>query len=281
MKRCAGNTENKSATRHHERKLTMEPITTIEGTKGLKACIYQDTDPENPRLDYDHAGTIIGADQHYHGQTVPTDKGFYPFCKDEVFGFIMDHILSKEAIAHAEDLEESESWDERDGFIEDEANREAVILGITQSEDGSLFSDSDWRNGYFDGIAFMTKAKVISEYGEWSEETRSKAKSLLEAEVTELGSWCAGEVYGYRIEDEAGNDLDSCWGFYGLEHAEQEAKEALDYCESERPEYQTEIHSAVDKISNLDSESIRESLEALHDENPSDYRVIVDWLFNI
>ena len=254
----------------------MEPITILEGTKGLVAKIYWDESPENPREMFDHAGTIVGVEQR--NQQVPTDKGFASFRKGEVLGFIMDYILSKEALIKVEELEESLSYKKRDSFIEEEANRDAVILGITQSQDGSMFADSDWNEYGVDGIAFMTKATVIKEYGSWDDETRSKATNLLKAEVSELGSWCSGNVYGYIVEDEAGEVVDSCWGFYGLDYCEQEAREALKSAESERPEYQVEIHSAVERISNLNPESIRESLKTLHDENPAEYRVVMNWI---
>jgi hypothetical protein len=39
--------------------------------------------------------------------------------------------------------------------------------------------------------------------------------------------WCNGEVYGYRILDDDGEEIDSCWGYYGYEITEQEAKAAM------------------------------------------------------
>ena len=28
--------------------------------------------------------------------------------------------------------------------------------------------------------------------------------------------WCKGNVYGYSVEDEKGEIIDSCWGFYDV-----------------------------------------------------------------
>ena len=36
-------------------------------------------------------------------------------------------------------------------------------------------------------------------------------------------------VYGYTITDRDGDVVDSCWGFYGLECAEQEGRHVLNY----------------------------------------------------
>ena len=48
--------------------------------------------------------------------------------------------------------------------------------------------------------------------------------------------WCNGDVYGYAIEkvstcpccgEERAEPVDSCWGFYGLEHCLSEARAAV------------------------------------------------------
>ena len=37
--------------------------------------------------------------------------------------------------------------------------------------------------------------------------------------------WANGDIWGYIVEDQDGNELDSCWGFYGTEHCIESAKE--------------------------------------------------------
>jgi len=37
----------------------------------------------------------------------------------------------------------------------------------------------------------------------------------LESSIQLFGDWAFGNVYGYQIEDENGEEIDSCWGFYG------------------------------------------------------------------
>jgi len=36
--------------------------------------------------------------------------------------------------------------------------------------------------------------------------------------LEEYTNWCNGNVYGYTIEDEDGEEVDSCWGFYDAEY---------------------------------------------------------------
>ena len=38
----------------------------------------------------------------------------------------------------------------------------------------------------------------------------------------------SGEVYGYEIENAAGEIADSCYGFFGFDYAKSQAKEAVD-----------------------------------------------------
>lgn len=40
--------------------------------------------------------------------------------------------------------------------------------------------------------------------------------------------WCNGDVYGFKIFDDEDNEVDSCWGFYGYDFAEESAKEAME-----------------------------------------------------
>lgn len=55
------------------------------------------------------------------------------------------------------------------------------------------------------------------------------ARMILEAEVKEFNSYLEGDVWGYAIEDECGEILDSCWGFYGYQYFEEEAETAFAY----------------------------------------------------
>jgi hypothetical protein len=43
-----------------------------------------------------------------------------------------------------------------------------------------------------------------------------------------------GDVYGYVIENANDDDLDSCWGFYGIDYCIQEAKDAAEHVRKNR-----------------------------------------------
>ena len=52
-------------------------------------------------------------------------------------------------------------------------------------------------------------------------------RALAEGLVEEWNQYLSGDVWGYRIVDEDGNEADSCWGHYGREWCESQAAEAL------------------------------------------------------
>ena len=41
-----------------------------------------------------------------------------------------------------------------------------------------------------------------------------------------LSDWCNGEIYGFTLEDDDGEELDSCWGFVGMDNCLGAGREA-------------------------------------------------------
>ena len=78
----------------------------------------------------------------------------------------------------------------------------------------SDFSDP-WDSGRV-GFVFVKKSEVS--------DTRRTAISMCE----EYTRWANGDCWGYIIEDEDGEHLDSCWGFIGEEYATEEMREAAE-----------------------------------------------------
>jgi hypothetical protein len=81
------------------------------------------------------------------------------------------------------------------------------------------------------GIVFITRSKVKAEYGydgplADNPELAERLWSYLTSEVETYDNWCNGQVFCYGIEDENGEEIESCCGFYGFECAKQAAIEA-------------------------------------------------------
>lgn len=78
-----------------------------------------------------------------------------------------------------------------------------------------------WDSGQT-GYIYVTKQQVREEYGvqRISPNLRSRIEHVLKSEVETFSKWANGEVYGF-INTETD---DSCWGFYSIEEALDEAR---------------------------------------------------------
>jgi len=89
------------------------------------------------------------------------------------------------------------------------------------------------------GFIYATKDAIL-EIG-WGKKLTAavlkKARESLEVEVTVYDQFLSGDVYGYRVVkpdkcEACGHDddeeVDSCWGFYGMDETMAEAKRVVD-----------------------------------------------------
>ena len=89
-----------------------------------------------------------------------------------------------------------------------------VILAL--SHEGN-FCDRQWDVSQV-GFIFVAKS-------EWR--LNKSARKAAESFLTTWNQYLSGGVWRYVIEDEEGNHLDSCGGFYGKDYCESEAKSAM------------------------------------------------------
>ena len=68
-----------------------------------------------------------------------------------------------------------------------------------------------WDSGQV-GLIYCTKERARSE---WGRVYRQQALACLRGEIETLDQYLTGQVYGYVVRDPQGEELDSCWGFYG------------------------------------------------------------------
>ncbi len=89
-----------------------------------------------------------------------------------------------------------------------------VVLAFSQEGN---FPDRRWDVSQL-GFVFAAKE-------EWrlSKSARKAAAGL----IATWNQYLSGDVWGYAIKDEEGATVDSCWGFYGREYCEEQAKEAM------------------------------------------------------
>ena len=88
-----------------------------------------------------------------------------------------------------------------------------------------LMEVDDTRHREPDGWIFVKKPETDLEAlskPEWTPE------AIRDALIERYETWANGDVWGYVIEDKDGNELDSCWGFYGSERCREEAERVAD-----------------------------------------------------
>ena len=81
------------------------------------------------------------------------------------------------------------------------------------------------------GVIAVSKEKAIKEFGKkiCTKKVREKALNCLRGEVETLDMYYTGDVYGFVIEDENGDEVDSCWGYFGSEYID---KDLIPECKS-------------------------------------------------
>lgn len=88
---------------------------------------------------------------------------------------------------------------------------------------GGQFADP-WDSGRI-GTLFLAKS-------EWRYRTRNlkkawSAERYAKAHIEEWNQYLSGDVWGFVIETPDGEDVDSCWGHYGIDYARQCAIDAV------------------------------------------------------
>ena len=102
-----------------------------------------------------------------------------------------------------------------------------------------------WDSGQV-GFIYVTDETLRKEYSvppgqDIPPETLDLAKQVLVGEVETYDQYLTGDVYGYMVKDEAGEHVDSCWGFFGLEYAQQEAEAALASASNGKVDNESEV----------------------------------------
>jgi hypothetical protein len=145
------------------------------------------------------------------------------------------------------------SWDELQDALKHEYGAK-IILPVQGYEHGGLAisvseSHDAWDGGQL-GFVYCTAEDIKREYHvqRVSAKLRREIVQVLTSEVEVYNDYINGNVYGYVILDEDGEELDSCWGIYGYDYAVSEAKSIAHYNATQPPKrkiakYAAEVHA--------------------------------------
>lgn len=197
----------------------------ITFTDGKKLEIHSDDDPMDPRTEFDNLWTFA----FFHNRYNLGDK---------------DHGLNADDFC---------GWEEMEEWIMRKMDGAMVVPVRMYDHSGIGFAippeafrypyTCQWDSGQV-GFAFVTNAKMQEEYkGIDPEDAKQRALNCLRGEIETYNQYHAGDVWGFILrdkpcehcDDEEGDHLDSCWGFWG---SDIETNGILDHLDEQ---YRTEI----------------------------------------
>jgi len=180
-------------------------IETLDLGNGIKSHIVYDTDPIDIREDTDNLGYIVSFANRYN------------FSDDDAPKLKQDDFSS---------------WDDVEKYLK-KYYKATVILPVYKYEHGNIrLSTSDGYpfNDRWDScqIGFIyTTEERRKKLG--VKRSREEIKKQLSDEIQDYSDYISGDIYGYIIEDESGDVLDSCFGYIGDSGLSQLREELKNY----------------------------------------------------
>jgi hypothetical protein len=186
-------------------------IETIE-KNNYKLEIFQDENPESPRT-WDNLGTMICFHRRYN----LGDK-------------------------HDYNADNYSGWDEQKEDIMKQEDVCVILPLYLYDHSGITMSTSPfscrWDSGQV-GWILVSKEKVRKEYNvkRITQDIIDKVTKVLKGEVETYDQYLTGDVYGYRVSKvevcdkgcEHDEEVDSCWGYYGIDSVKEEGMSVLEH----------------------------------------------------
>lgn len=170
-----------------------------------KLRIERDEYPENPRND-DNLGIIAYKHSRYSvGDVSMSDP--------------IDYLLDLYGIPNKQVDYCNETYQELQGRAEEFGY---VLLPVYMYDHGGITISTSpfycpWDSGQV-GFIYTDIKRINNLVGhgwkKWSEKRREKAREWLRGEIELFDQYIRGDVYGFIVEED-GDEIDSCWGFYG------------------------------------------------------------------
>jgi hypothetical protein len=174
-------------------------VTHEENYKGFNIKIESDEDPCNPVKEYDMFGRLALSSR----------------CRYD-FGH--------------------ETFSDPEEFLADLKAQKAVILDVYMYEHSGITINTSgfscrWDSGQV-GFIYITREEIRKEFPGWKILNRKRLQQIekmLRSTVEEVDNYLTGNVWGFIVEDKAGEQIESCWGFNGdYKYCLEEAKFAVD-----------------------------------------------------
>lgn len=181
----------------------MNPIETYKLKSGKTLEVHCDPEPPDPRKEFDNLAVMVCFSRRYK--------------------------LGDEHDYKAEDYN---GWDELEAAIIKKENAVVIMPLFLYDHSGLRIKVGSFQgllpqfHAEFDssqvGFIFVPRQKVLDEWGvkRISPKLKATVENNLRAEVEVYDDFLSGQVYGFVVKDADGEEVDSCWGFYGGDHKE-------------------------------------------------------------
>lgn len=168
----------------------------------INVKIVQDDDGQNPREWEDHYGLMACSHRRYTLGDVQIQSDDYS------------------------------SWDEVEQHLIKKCGAVVILPLWLYDHSGISISTrsfigrahhAEWDSGQV-GFIYATRESIDRMMG-WKKLTKTRLTAIegyLQGEVETYDQYLRGDVYGYTVEVN-GEEISSCWGFFGEEHAKDEA----------------------------------------------------------
>jgi hypothetical protein len=224
--------------------------------RGCTIRVVSDDHPGNPRKEFDHLATMVCWHGRYDlGDEQPKENAGDYLCrmaaeKDEGFSRLND--LYDEALRRGSDRAcqriNRRLARERERVLAEHYVIQPLYLyehsGITIST-GSF--SCPWDSGQV-GFIFIPLETIRKEWPVIPDglTIQQWAEKIIEGEVNEYDAYLTGDVVGVIAEDEEGEEIDSCWGYYPDEkgshdYAVEDVKSAIDHHLERQAELATDL----------------------------------------
>lgn len=164
---------------------------------GLTITIHDDEGSESPR-EWDNVGTMICSHRNYN--------------------------LGDEQLQ----ADEFDGWEDVKKYLKKE-RKASIILPLGLYDHGGITmyvgeNHDRWDGGQV-GFIYCTKEDIDREWNG----NRKQAEKYLRGEIETYDQYLTGDIYGITVTNPRnGEELENCWGFYGLEAAKKEAEAVAD-----------------------------------------------------
>jgi hypothetical protein len=168
--------------------------------------IVRDDDPPHPRKDWDNLGTMLYCSSRY------------TLGDEQVDAEVIQQVLKTRVY---------------------QGEGEVIVLPVYAYIHGGIALNTTgfscvWDSGMC-GCILVSKAKVRSEWKvkRISQKLYGQVINGLKGEVQTYAQYLEGDVWGYIIQDDNGEQVDACYGFFGQETAQQEADMMLKHLQTQ------------------------------------------------